>query len=191
MTRWMFLLGLVRCRYGSLHWVSFALICAGAALHGYLTPTAERLLAQQAVSRAKDIAAATVSRDAELARQGRNAADAQVLRQRLDAFQAVLMTQQDMTAVQARLLQLADDRRLTVGFADYRTIDVAQAAASAVEIRMPVRGSYPQLRGFVEEALQGMPALALRDLRMRRTSVVDEQLEAQLVWIVFFRKGPV
>lgn len=64
--------------------------------------------------------------------------------------------------------------KLTSGMALYR-------------ITLPIRGSYPQIRRFVDSMLKNMPFASLDTLRFERKQVGDPQLEAQISLTVYFR----
>jgi len=48
------------------------------------------------------------------------------------------------------------------------------------EMVLPVRGSYPQIRAFIADALQSVPAMAIVGINIKRKSVKSTQLEADL-----------
>jgi len=48
------------------------------------------------------------------------------------------------------------------------------------EMVLPVRGSYPQIRAFIADALQSIPAMAIVGINIKRKSVKSTQLEADL-----------
>ncbi|MEO8039640.1 MAG: hypothetical protein ABI794_12790 [Betaproteobacteria bacterium] len=52
-------------------------------------------------------------------------------------------------------------------------------------ITLPVRGSYMQIRGFVAEVLEKVPAAALEDIVLKRENIGDGSIEARIRWIVY------
>lgn len=54
-------------------------------------------------------------------------------------------------------------------------------------VQLPVKGTYAQLRAFVEEFLRVMPALSLDEVGFKRESVGDEELEVRLVMTLVVR----
>jgi hypothetical protein len=63
------------------------------------------------------------------------------------------------------------------------------ARLARYEITLPVRGTYPQLRGFVAEALAKVPAAALEESQFKRDSVAAPGLEAQLRFALYLDLG--
>lgn len=53
------------------------------------------------------------------------------------------------------------------------------------QITLPVRGSYGQIRGFVAEVLEKVPAAALEDVAMKRESIAAPALEARIRWVIY------
>lgn len=53
------------------------------------------------------------------------------------------------------------------------------------QITLPVRGSYGQIRGFVAEVLEKVPAAALEDVVMKRESIAAPALEARIRWVIY------
>jgi hypothetical protein len=48
------------------------------------------------------------------------------------------------------------------------------------EMVLPIRGRYPQIRAFIADALQSVPAMAIMGINIKRKSVKSTQLEADL-----------
>jgi len=54
-------------------------------------------------------------------------------------------------------------------------------------IVLPVRGSYGQIRSFVEAALAAVPSAALDDIELRRDAATDAVLEAKIRMTLYLR----
>jgi hypothetical protein len=54
-------------------------------------------------------------------------------------------------------------------------------------VQLPVKGTYTQVRSFVQECLQAVPALSLDELVFKRETVTDEELEVRLVMTLVVR----
>jgi hypothetical protein len=53
--------------------------------------------------------------------------------------------------------------------------------------QLPVKGSYSQVRAFIEECLQVLPSLSLDEVGFKRETVTDEELEVRLVMTLVVR----
>ena len=52
---------------------------------------------------------------------------------------------------------------------------------------LPVAGSYVQIRQFITDVLQQLPALALSDLQITRDNAMSPTVEARLVFVLFLQ----
>ena len=57
------------------------------------------------------------------------------------------------------------------------------------EISLPMKGTWPQLRGFVSEALEQVPAAGLENVVLRREAVGVAQVEAKLDFVLWLGAG--
>lgn len=48
------------------------------------------------------------------------------------------------------------------------------------EMILPVRGSYPQIRAFIADALEAVPAIALVDVIIKREDIKVGKLDVRL-----------
>lgn len=56
-------------------------------------------------------------------------------------------------------------------------------------ISLPVHGSYPTIRKFIETTLAAAPAVALGSLHLARESVTDNSVDADVSFIIFVRES--
>ena len=69
---------------------------------------------------------------------------------------------------------------------EYR-LEKRNAGPVAYRITLPVRGSYAQIRSFLNAVLREMPLASVDALRFERKKIADTQLEAQLRLTLHFR----
>lgn len=100
---------------------------------------------------------------------------------------------EQLPAASARQQRLADllEIGLRIGLSPTRTehrLSVDQAAGlERLRVSMPLTGGYAQLRHYIEAALAHDPALSLDSLKLRRTSPLAPEVEAELVWSLHSR----
>jgi len=87
-----------------------------------------------------------------------------------------------------RLYGIARASRLDLSQGEYRLEQRGPGLAS-YRIALPLRGSYPDIRGFLSDTLQQMPYAAVDAVRFERKKVGDTQLDAQVRITLFFRPG--
>lgn len=88
----------------------------------------------------------------------------------------------------ADLLELAIRLDLNAARTEHRL-----ATAEGLErlrVTMPVTGSYAQVRRFIAAALAHDPALSLDSVKLRRTSPVAAEVDAELQWSLHGRAAP-
>lgn len=73
---------------------------------------------------------------------------------------------------------------------EYRLDQRGQEVLRRYAIVLPVRGSYGQVRSFVESALAAVPSAALDDIEMRRDAASDAVLDAKVRMTLFLRDAP-
>lgn len=89
------------------------------------------------------------------------------------------------------LLNLIDDvaikQHLILNRGDYKLSQTKQGQLSRYEIVLPLNGKYTQVRQFIAEVLQKLPALALSDLQIKRENSLSPAVEARLVFVLFLQ----
>ena len=97
------------------------------------------------------------------------------------------------------LERLTDELEAVYGFAREAKVDLMQgeyrlekrsAGLTAYRITLPMRGSYGQIRSFVNAVLEKMPTGSLDGLRFERKLIADRQVEAQVRLTLHFQPAP-
>ena len=87
------------------------------------------------------------------------------------------------------VVQAAAKHGVEINGTEYRMDREKDIKLARYEMVLPVRGQYPQVRGFVADALRAVPALALVDVAIKRESVESELLEANLKFNLYLNEG--
>jgi hypothetical protein len=95
------------------------------------------------------------------------------------AFLAVLIPRSELEASQRAVLDAALRHNLVAGRVDYGYEHSEAGRFGMATLQMPLRGSYSDLRGFLATVLAAQPALAVRELAIRRDAA-GNGVEAQL-----------
>lgn len=85
-----------------------------------------------------------------------------------------------------KLWALAVEHKLELQTGEYR-LDGDVPGLRRYRMNLPVRGTYTQLRLFVDAILKTLPTLSIDGLRFERKRVSDTELEAQLALTLYFR----
>jgi hypothetical protein len=78
------------------------------------------------------------------------------------------------------LARIAKKHRVEINSSDYRLVLEKGARLARYEMILPVRGRYPQIRAFIADALQAVPAMAITGMVIKRENVKTEQLDVRL-----------
>ena len=95
------------------------------------------------------------------------------------AFLALLIPRGEIEARQRGVLDAALRHGLIAGRVDYGYENSAAGRFGVATLQMPLRGNYTDLRAFLVTVLEAQPALAVRDLALRRDAA-GNGIEAQL-----------
>jgi Tfp pilus assembly protein PilO len=100
--------------------------------------------------------------------------------QQLDAFLQALPAQLDATSAIDRIYALASQERIALDSGEYSLGIDPKTHLARYQILLPVRGSYPQQRRFLNALLSEVPALVLEDLELKRKQIAESELEGRL-----------
>lgn len=76
--------------------------------------------------------------------------------------------------------KIAKENGVELNSSDYRLMMEKESRLVRYEIKLPVHGTYPQIRAFIASALLSVPTLALTDISIKRETVQIGQVEARL-----------
>jgi hypothetical protein len=131
----------------------------------------------------------------EHARVTRPATDAAVasvpqkslLEERLAAFADTLAEKRDLAAMVATVFEQAEKHSLVLAQAEYKLEFDKSGGFYAYQMRLPIRGPYPRLRGFVDGTLARIPCAALASIDFKRDAISATEAEARLRFVFYIR----
>jgi Tfp pilus assembly protein PilO len=98
-----------------------------------------------------------------------------------------LPTRTELPGVLTAVVSQATAAGLELGRGDYEFMLAKSGRIHRYRLAFPVRGTYPQVRKFVDGTLAALPAVALEGLKLERDDIGDPQLEADLRFAVMVR----
>jgi hypothetical protein len=101
-------------------------------------------------------------------------------------FYALLPPLEQLPEELGRVYAFARAARLELTQGEYR-LDKRSSGPIAYRITLPIRGSYAQLRAFLDSVLREMPIASIDALRFERRRAADTQLDAQVHLTLHFR----
>ena len=105
--------------------------------------------------------------------------------EKLAAFYAYFPPSKNLPDLLQRIFDAAKQQSLVLEHGEYRALKDSAGNLMRYQFTLPVRGSYPQIRKFVDGALGGVPALALDSIQFERRKIGDASVDAKLKLVVF------
>jgi hypothetical protein len=107
----------------------------------------------------------------------------------VDVFMKSLPTRSELPAILSAVIAQATEAGLELESGKYEFAPSRSGRIARYRLNFPVRGTYPQLRQFIDGTLVALPAVALEGLRLERKTVGEEVLDAELGFAVIVRGG--
>jgi Tfp pilus assembly protein PilO len=104
-----------------------------------------------------------------------------------ETFIKGLPTRNDLPSIMTVIITQATNAGLELPSGEYQFTPTRSGQIGRYRIAFPVRGTYPQLREFIDGTLTALPAVALESLRLERESIGETVLEAELQFAVIVR----
>lgn len=168
----------VRQRLGSVGIAGAAFLAA--ALGGFL-------YAPQLVSEADSMHAAVDRTRARLAEIDRELAADPGSRLQLDHFHTWLPPLEQSTADLRRLFEIAESGRVRLPKGEYALKQDDTQRIARLDVSLPIRNSYQDVRAFVAATLDALPHASLAEMRMERSAASVEPIDANLRFTLFYR----
>lgn len=111
-------------------------------------------------------------------------------RERLAAFDALLLPPDDVSAVVRDLLSTAQARNLPLARGEYSREPDPQGGFERVRLSFPVRGDSEAIHVYIQNALKDHPVLALENLQLKRERSDAREIDARIRWVLFVRQTP-
>jgi hypothetical protein len=89
-------------------------------------------------------------------------------------------------ATLAKIYSAAEHQTLILETGEYRYISNPNSKLSRYQITLPIKGSYLQIRNFVNEILAKIPSASVDDISFKRESIGSPTLDARIKLTLFF-----
>lgn len=111
------------------------------------------------------------------------------LTHRHNEFRTRLAALEDQREHLKALFKEAANAGITLAQGDYRQRPEADCNCFALQVTLPIRGTYPQIRSFVDAILERLPALSLDEISFRRDNVKALAVDARLRLTLYLKDG--
>lgn len=96
---------------------------------------------------------------------------------------------EQLPVIVGTLLAGAQAAGLELRAGSYRLVPGKGGGPTRYEIALPINGSYPGIRQFIESSLAAVPTLALDGLSLERPDVASPKVEVEVRFVVFVAEG--
>ena len=100
-----------------------------------------------------------------------------------------LPSRNDLPQILGQIVTVAAAAGLSLERGSYEFTTTESGSISRYQLDLPVRGSYPQVRQFVENTLATVPVVALESMRVERNDVSNQSISAELQFAVLVGSG--
>lgn len=109
--------------------------------------------------------------------------------QALDSLRQQLPGQPEASELIERLYHLAGAEHISLARGEYALGVDPKTQLARYQIVLPVRGSYPQIRGFLRGLIGQLPTLVLEDLELQRKRIGDRELNGRLRMTLYLSRS--
>ena len=101
-------------------------------------------------------------------------------------FRAALAAENEVLPGIEAILDAAESHHLMIARADYLRARDAQAQAASLQMTIPVRGRYTDVRNWMEEILARHAYVAVNELGFKREDIGLDQIEARVRMTIWY-----
>jgi Tfp pilus assembly protein PilO len=107
---------------------------------------------------------------------------------KLAAFYGFFPRPDDLPALLEKVFAAAKANGLQLEHGEYRVLSDNAGGLTQFQITLPVRGTYPQIRKFIDAAMADVPSLSLDSVQFDRQKVGDSTVDANVKLAVYLGK---
>ena len=125
----------------------------------------------------------------DFAREQGVSGDAQRVRTQLERFYTLLPERSSAPDWLDKIYAAARAQSVRLERGEYKLTPARNGRMAGYEISLPVRGNYVQVRAFVSQVLDDVPAAALDEIALKRDDRGKPEVEASLRFTLFLGEG--
>ena len=87
------------------------------------------------------------------------------------------------------IISIAEKLKLTLDSGRYETLTREAGEIRSLQVSFPLKGSYPQIKRFLASTINALPNAVLSDVQIHRSSADAGQSEADVVFMLYFKRA--
>ena len=103
-------------------------------------------------------------------------------------FYDVLPMQTEANSKISAILRVATDNGLVINKVEYEQ-PLSASPLIQYQIKLPLTGSYMQIRQFINQVLNTLPYIALNDISLKREDIATDLVDAQIQFTLYLQKA--
>lgn len=99
----------------------------------------------------------------------------------------------EVTTVLRRIGQIASSSGLSLAQSEYQTSDEGHGGLRQVQVTLPMRATYPQMRQWIESILRQLPGVSIDQIMLKREAVSQSQGDIRIklsIWVDPYKASP-
>ena len=109
---------------------------------------------------------------------------------KLAAFYDYFPRSAELPDLLQKIFAAARRQSLILEHGEYRALKDSIGKLTGYQVTLPLRGTYPQIRKFVDDALSEVPALSLDSIQFERRKIGEAAVDAKIKMVVYLRTKP-
>jgi Tfp pilus assembly protein PilO len=102
-------------------------------------------------------------------------------------FYGVLPTQTEANSKISAILRVATENGLVINKVEYDQL-FSVSHLVQYQIKLPLTGSYVQIRQFINQVLNTLPSIALSDISLKREGIATDSVDTQIQFTLYLKK---
>ena len=103
-------------------------------------------------------------------------------------FYDVFPTKTEASIKISAILRVATDNGLVINNVEYEQ-PLSAYSLIQYQIKLPLTGSYMQIRQFINQVLNTLPSIALNDISLKREDIATDLVDAQIQFTLYLQKA--
>lgn len=181
MADWRLRLEIALWRYGLIWVLAAVLVLLALTLRAVVLPNAQAAL-DDAQAQWTQVRAQQVRQQGVVSAAVQPTTDDSVVADLVQASYA----QAEVSEVLRRVAKIAHDQGLALAQSEYQSGTEGHGGLRQMQVTLPLRASYPQVRQFIEAVLRELPGVSVDQLLLKRETVAQSQAEIRLrlsLWV--------
>lgn len=108
----------------------------------------------------------------------------------LKEFYKYLPVEKELPSWLSKIYGVALNNGIAIEKGEYRMAKGKNLKVKSYQIRLPIKGTYPQIRGFIYQVLTSITAVSIDNVKFERAVIGEDVLSASIMMTLYIRDEP-